>query len=301
MKKVWEFIDKRAFYIMLLPGVLLFFVFSYMPIIGIILAFKDYDYSLGMFRSPWVGLKNFEFFFRTPDAWLITRNTVLYTAVFIVLSLVLAVSLAILINELKNPSMSKVYQTIALMPHFLSYVIVAYLVYAFLSPENGWINKALMPLMHKKPISWYSEPKYWPFILTFVKMWKGIGYGSIVYLAAITGISTEFYEAAKIDGATKWQQIVHITLPGLRSIMSIMLIMSIGGLFNADFGLFYQVPMNSGALFPTTNVLGTYVYRAMGNIGFSSAAGLYISVVGFILVCTANAIVKKIDEENAMF
>ncbi len=296
-----NWVDKTAMYLMLLPGVLLLVLFQYLPKFGIILAFKKYRYDLGILGSEWCGMENFKYFFKTPDAWLITRNTVCYNLVFIILGLVLAVSLAIAFNELASKYATKVYQTIVLMPHFLSYVVVACLVFSFLSGENGIINKSLLPALGKEPINWYGESKYWPYILVFVKMWKTIGYNSIVYLAAIAGINKEYYEAAEVDGANKWQQIIHITLPGIRTMMSIMTIMAFGGIINSDFGLFYQVPMNSGLLNSTTAVLGTYIYNSMSDVGFSTAAGLYVSVVGFIMILATNWIAKKIDSESSLF
>ena len=293
--------DRTAMYFMLLPGVLLLVLFQYLPKFGIVLAFKKYRYDMGILGSEWCGLDNFKYFFKTPDAWLITRNTIAYNLVFIILGLVLAVTIAILFNELASKYAAKAYQTIVLMPHFLSYVVVACLVFSFLSGENGMVNKTILPALGKNPINWYGEPKYWPYILTFVKMWKTIGYNSIVYLAAIAGINKEYYEAAEVDGANKWQQIFHITLPGIRTMMSIMTIMAFGGIINSDFGLFYQVPMNSGLLNSTTSVLGTYIYNSMSDVGFSTAAGVYVSVVGFLMILFTNWIAKKIDPESSLF
>ena len=296
-----SFADRSAMYFMLLPGVLLLVLFQYLPKFGILLAFKNYRYDLGILGSEWCGFQNFKYFFKTPDAWLITRNTVAYNLVFIFLGLVLAVSLAIAFNEITSKYCAKVYQTIVLMPHFLSYVVVACLAFSFLSGEDGLINNSLLPALGKETISWYEEPKYWPYILVFVKMWKTVGYNSIVYLAAIAGINREYYEAAEVDGANKWQQILHITLPGIRTMMSIMTIMAFGGIINSDFGLFYQVPMNSGLLNSTTAVLGTYIYNSMSDVGFSTAAGLYVSIVGFIMILATNWIAKKIDSESSLF
>lgn len=295
------FSDRIAFYLMMIPGIIVITVFNYLPKFGIILAFKNYRYDKGIFGSDWCGLENFKYFFKTPDAWLITRNTVCYNFVFIILGLILAVAMAIALNELANKYASKVYQTIALMPYFLSYVIVAYIVFSFLSGENGILNKSILPALGIEPVNWYAEPKYWPYILTFVKMWKGVGYNSIVYLAAIAGINKEYYEAAAIDGANKWQQICHITLPGIRTMISIMTIMAFGGLFGSDFGLFYQIPMNSGLLRSTTAVLGTYIYNSMSDVGFSTAAGVYVSIIGFMLILATNWLAKKIDPESGLF
>ncbi len=296
-----KWVDKSAFYLMMFPGILCLLLFEYAPKFGLILAFKDFRYDKGILGSDWCGLDNFKYFFRTPDAWVITRNTVLYNTVFIFLGLVLAVSLAIALNEMIGRFSVKIYQTVLLMPHFLSYVVVAYLVFAFLSSESGILNHVILPALGIDPVSWYTEAKYWPVILVIVRMWKTIGYDSIVYLAAIVGIDPTYYEVAKIDGANKWQQIVHITLPGIRTMMSIMLIMAFGGIFNADFGLFYQVTKNSGMIKSTTAVLSTYIYNVKGDVGFATAAGFYVSVVGLVMVLVANKITKLIDEENSLF
>lgn len=305
MNKIRRFIDfllnEGALYLMVLPGAVLVLLFNYLPIGGIVLAFKNYAPVKGIMGSDWVGFKNFKAFFGTPDAWLITKNTLLYSVYFIVIGTILAVALALLLNELKKGLASKVYQTIGLLPHFLSYVIIAYLVYAFLGGEYGIINRSILPIFGIEPISWYSEAKYWPFILTFVANWKEIGYSSVIYLAAIAGINVEYYEAARVDGATRWQQMKHITLPCLRSIITIKLIMSVGGILGSDLGLFYNVPMNSGPLFSTTNVLSTYMFRGMGKVGFTTAAGVYCSVVGFVLTMLSNAVARKIDYDSALF
>ncbi len=286
---------------MLLPGIILLVLFQYIPKFGIILAFKNFRYDLGIFGSKWCGLDNFKIFFQTPDAWLITRNTLLYNLVFIFLGLVLSVTLAIAFNEIRGKMFAKTCQTIILMPHFLSYVIVAYLAFAFLSIKNGVLNKTILPMLGMKPVNWYSESKYWPFILVFVRMWKTVGYNSIVYLAAIAGIDKSYYEAAQLDGANKWQQIIHITLPGISTMMSVMTIMSFGDIFNSDFGLFYQVTMNSGLIKSTTSVLGTYIYNSMSDVGFSTAAGVYVSVVGFLMILLTNKIASKINPESSLF
>lgn len=305
MNKIKRFmnflLNDAAFYVMVLPGALFVLLFNYLPIGGIMLAFKNYAPSKGIWGSDWVGLKNFQAFFSTPDAWLITRNTIMYSVYFIVIGTILAVGLALLLNELNRGFANKVYQTIGLLPHFLSYVIIAYLVYAFFGSENGIVNNSLLPFLGMEPINWYSEAKYWPFILTFVANWKEVGFSSVIYLAAIAGISTEYYEAARVDGATRWQQMIHVTLPCLRPIITIKLIMSIGGILNSDLGLFYNVPMNSGPLYSTTNVLSTYIYRGMSKVGFTTAAGVYCSVVGFILTLIVNAVARKIDRDSALF
>ena len=301
LKDNWELL------VLTLPGAIWFIVFAYLPMFGIVIAFKEWKISGGfiesLIKSEWIGFKNFEFLFKSSDAWLITRNTVLYNLVFIILGIVLPVTLAILLNELLNKKLSKFYQSAMFLPYFLSWVVVSYCLFAFLSPGKGYINGIITSLGGQR-ISWYTEPKYWVFIIIFMSQWKGIGYGTVIYLASICGIDQSFYEAATIDGANKWQQIKYITLPSLKPVLIIMFITAVGGMFRADFGLFYQLPKNSGALYPVTNVIDIYVYRGLtnlGNIGMSSAAGLYQSFVGFVLILVTNGIVRKIDNENAFF
>ena len=302
ISKIKRIKKEAALYSMLIPGAVWLIIFCYMPMFGIVVAFKKYNYSLGIFGSQWSGFKNFEYFFKTPDAWIITRNTVAYNLAFIILGTITAVLLSILLSEITGRLLSKAYQTVILLPHFLSMVIVAYLLFSFLSTDYGVINRSLMKWFGIEAVSWYSESKYWPYILIFVNLWKGMGYNTVVYLATISGINAEYYEAAVIDGASKLQQVIYITLPFLKPIVTILTILALGRIFGSDFGLFYQVPMDSGALYPVTNVISTYVYRAMSsNIGISSAAGLYQAVVGFVLVVASNLLVKKFDSENALF
>ncbi len=291
-------------YSMLIPGLALMLIFNYLPMAGIVLAFKDIDYSGNIFSSPWIGLKNFEFLFRTPDAWVITRNTLLYNFAFIVLGLVLSVALAILLNELRQKKAAKLYQSLIFLPYILSWVIVSFLLYAFLSPEYGFINKYILPFLGIEKIQWYTEAKYWPYLIIFLNLWKNVGYNSVVYIAAIAGIDKQLYEAAEIDGATKWQQIKYITIPSLSTLMFILTILNIGKIFYSDFGLFYQATLNSGPLYPVTNVVDTYVFRALmvtGDTGMAAAAALYQSVLGFILVVSANYITKKIDPDKSLY
>lgn len=290
-------------WLMAMPAVLCLIIFNYIPMVGLVMAFQDLDFAKGIFTSPFIGFKNFEFLFASTDAWIVTRNTILYNVVFIVLNLFLSVGLAIIMHELTCVRYSKVLQTIYIMPHFLSMVVVATIVYAFLSPTSGFLNSILAEFGIGR-INWYAKKEAWPFILVLVNVWKHVGYNSIVYVATISGISDEYYEAALIDGATKLQQIRYITIPHMRYIIAIKLIMAIGGIFQSDFGLFYTVPRDSGSLYSVTNVLDTYIYRGMmnlNNMGMSTAAGLYQSVVGFVLVLVANKIVSKIDPETAMF
>ncbi|WP_062110738.1 ABC transporter permease [Bacillus niameyensis] len=293
---------------MVLPGTIWFLVFSYLPMFGTVIAFKKFridpdGFFASVMNSEWVGWENFKYLFNSNSAYLITRNTLLYNLTFIILGLITAVVTAILLSELANKKLAKFYQTGMLFPHFLSWVIVSYFVFTFLSIDRGLMNN-ILSWFNIDSISWYTEAKYWPFIIIFMSLWKGIGYGSIVYLAAIVGIDRTFYEAAMIDGASKWQQIKHITLPMIKPLMIVLTIMNVGKIFNADFGLFYQVPRDSGALYSVTNVIDTFVYRGLmtlGDIGMSTAAGLYQSAVGFILVIMTNYIIRKIDEESALF
>lgn len=299
-KSRWFYFKKNLpLTMMALPGIILMILFKYLPLSGIVLAFKQYNIRDGIFGSAWNGLKNFEYLFRTKDAWIITRNTLGYNLLFIVLDLVLAVTMAIILNELHQKKAAKVYQTIFMAPYFLSLVVVSFVAYSLLSVDNGFINRAF-----GLNVTWYSEPRVWPFILIIFQVWKTLGYSTVMYLGSIVGISNDYYEAALMDGATKWQQIRYITLPSLKSMMIVLTILAIGKIFYADFGLFYQLPRNSGPLFPVTNVIDTYVYRALkenGNIGMSAAASLYQSLVGFVLVLVSNFIVRKIDKDSALF
>ncbi|KKI92440.1 sugar ABC transporter permease [Bacillus sp. SA1-12] len=291
-------------FLMTLPGIIYLLINNYLPMLGIVIAFKNYNALDGFFGSEWVGLKNFEYLFKTKDALIITRNTLFYNALFIILNTIFALGLAIFLNEIKNKIAARFYQSVVILPHLISTVIVGFLVFALLSVENGFINRTVLPMMGMDPISWYSESKYWPYILTIVNMWKNIGYLSVVYLAAIIGIDKEYYEAADLDGASKWKQIRYITIPMIVPIITIMTLLAIGRIFYADFGLFYQVPLNAGAIQSTTDVIDTYVYRALlntGDIGMSSAAGMYQSLVGFTLVLISNYIVRKRSKENALF
>jgi putative aldouronate transport system permease protein len=293
-----------VFYVMMLPAIALLIINNYLPMFGVVIAFKNVNYQQGIWGSPWVGFTNFKFLFATSDAWTITRNTVLYNVVFIALNLVCAVAFAILFNEMRSKAMAKFHQSAMFLPYFLSWIVVSYLLFAFLGQEHGYVNMKVLPALGMKPVEWYSKTQYWPYILPLVNLWKNIGYYTVIYLAAIVGIDREYYEAAIIDGASKWQQIKSITLPLLTPVIITMTLLQIGRIFYADFGLFYQATLNAGALYPVTQVIDTYVYNTFlvtGNIGMSSAAGLYQSVVGLLLVLGSNLFVRKISKENALF
>ncbi|NLG87654.1 MAG: sugar ABC transporter permease [Clostridiaceae bacterium] len=289
---------------MMAPGFIYLFFNNYIPIAGLAIAFKDIDFRKGILKSDWIGFRNFEYLFKTKDALIITRNTLMYNAAFILLGIVFGVIAALLMNEVSNKRLLKFYQTAILSPQLVSWIVVSYFVYALLSIDKGMVNNRILPLLGMKEISWYTEPKYWPFIITIMQIWKTIGFNSIIYLATIVGIDSEYYEAATLDGASRGQQIIHITLPLLVPTIVTLFLIHVGRIFYADFGLFFQVPMNSGALFSTTNVIDTYVYRALlqlGDIGMSAAAGFYQSIVGFVLIVISNLIIRKFNKENALF
>ena len=291
-------------YLMMLPALLYLLINNYIPMAGMVIAFKKLNFAKGIWASPWAGLKNFKFLFASRDAWVITRNTLLYNVAFILVNMVVGIAIAILITEVRNTKLKKIYQSAILLPFLMSMVILSYIVYALLSAENGLVNNSILPLFHIDPIQWYQKPKYWPAILIIANCWKGVGYGCLIYIASLIGIDPSFYEAARLDGASKWQEITKIPLPSLVPTIITLLLLSIGRIFYSDFGLFYQVPMNSGVLFPTTNVIDTYVYRALieqGNISMSSAAGVYQSLVGFCVVMLSNWIVRRVDKDQALF
>lgn len=298
MKRFWPL------YFMFMPGVIYLFINCYIPMFGIQIAFRQYNARDGIYGSPWCGFNNFSFLFRTNDAFVMIRNTLLYNLVFISLGTVLAVSIAIILNEVRSKRAKQFYQTIILIPYLISMVIVSYLAFAFLSSGNGYINNSLLKAFGMEAIDWYNTPKYWPVILVIINVWKSLGYNMILYYATICGIDHTLYEAAVVDGASRWQQIRNVTLPSLRSTIIILTLMALGGIFRSDFGLFYQVPQNSGPLISVTQTIDTYVYRGLmqtNNIGMSSAAGVYQSVVGFILVVTANFVVRRVDNESSLF
>lgn len=290
-------------YIMALPGLIYLFINNYMPLPGLVLAFKKYNAKKGIYGSKFVGFSNFKYLFATKDAFVITRNTILYNLVFILVNTILAVFVAIMIAEMTS-KMKKVYQCLILLPYMISMVIVSYLVFGFLSSDNGFVNNTVLRWLGREPVSWYMEKKYWPFILVFVNAWKVTGYNSIIYISTILGIDRGIYESAAIDGASKWMQIRKITLPLLRPTVIMMTLLAVGRIFYSDFGLFYQVPQNQGALFAVTNTIDTYVYRGLlelGNMSMSAAAGLYQSIIGFLLIIGANLLVRKIEPDSALF
>lgn len=295
---------------MVAPGAIWLLLLRYLPMGGIILAFKNYKiypkdptFLNNLIHSKWVGLDNFKFLFTTGDSWVMIRNTLAYNIVFIILGVIIPVAFAIMMSELSKKFVAKTYQTLMFFPYFLSWVVVSYFLNAFIDAQYGLIPMA-QRAAGETAVSWYTTPGPWPYIIVFANLWKNVGYSTVLYLAAITGIDQTQYEAAAIDGASKWQQILHVTLPNLRTMIAILFILNVGKIFNADFGLFWNVPMQNGALFSVTQVIDTYIYRVLmntGNIGQSTAAGLLQNIVGFICIIGANAVVKKIDSDSTLF
>ncbi|MBQ8815345.1 MAG: sugar ABC transporter permease [Lachnospiraceae bacterium] len=302
-KKIKHLKDNLQLLSLAMPAVILLALFSYLPMFGIVLAFKNYKVPKGIWGSPWAGLENFRFFLESQDAWRVTRNTLGLNFMFIIAGTVGAVIFALIMYEVKKARHVKLYQTVSILPHFISWVAVSYIVYALLDPTKGIINRVI-EIFGGEGVSWYSEPKYWPVILLIVSLWHSVGYGSIIYYASLMGMDSGLMEAAEIDGATKLQRVWHVAIPHLVPIVIIKVILGIGGIFNADFGMFYNVTRDVGALYPTTDVIDTYVYRALmqqGNIGMSSAVGLIQSIVCTITLVLTNAVVKKISPENTLF
>jgi putative aldouronate transport system permease protein len=289
--------------IMATPGILFLLVFAYLPMVGLIIAFKDYRFADGILGSAWVGLENFRFLFGTDIAIRVTRNTLMMNTIFIIVNTTGSLVIALLLNEIYRSWASKYYQTMLFFPYFISWVIVSYFVFAFLNANTGLVNQLLVSMGLDRVI-WYRAPEFWPVILALGNFWKGVGFGSVIYLAGILAISSSYYEAAQIDGATKLQQIRHITLPLIRPLVIILVLLSIGHIFNADFGLFYFVPRDIPLLYETTDVIDTFVYRSLvelGDISMAAAAGFYQSIVGLVLVLVANWLVRRINPEEALF
>lgn len=285
-----------------LPAVIYMFIFKYVPLYGLILPFKDYKLSKGVWGSPWCGLENFKFIAGNEQILIAVRNTILYNFVWIFLGLVITIAVALLLFEMSAKSV-KVYQTAIYLPYYISWVIAAYAFSAFLDMDNGVINKMIVAF-GGEPVLWYNDPKYWPYILTIAHIWKGFGSGSVIYYAALMGIDGELFEAAKIDGASKLKQIWYISLPSIKTTVVMLTILNIGKIFYGDFGLFYNFTFNSPLLYSTTDIVDTYVFRALTNLGdisLSATVGFVQSMLGFILVMSTNLITKKIDKNSALF
>ena len=291
-------------YLMMVPGALYLLINNYIPMFGLVIAFKQVDFQKGILGSPWCGLQNFQFLFQTRDAFVITRNTILYNVCFILLNTVIGIIFAIFICDITWKIGKKIYQSALLFPYLMSWVIVGYIIYALFSMQYGIANKTILPMLGINPVMWYNTPKYWPAILIITNTWKGIGYGCLIYISSINGIEASYYEAAELDGANKLQQVWNITIPEILPSVITLTLLSIGRIFYSDFGLFYQIPRDSGLLYSVTDTIDTYVYRGLmklGNIGMSSAVGFYQSIVGFILVLFSNWVVGKISPDNALF
>ncbi len=301
MKEFWHNVWKhRAYAVMSLPVFLILFFIMYVPMAGLCMAFKDFDFTKGIWGSPWNGLENFKFLIASKKIFVnITTNTLMYYLIFTIIGTFLNVVLAIAIDQFAFKKVGKSMQTIMIIPVFISYAAVQFIVYAFISTDTGILNNSLG--IHTR---FYSTAKLWPYILTIVKMWNSVGYGSVLYMSVLAGIDTELYEAAEIDGANKWQKIWHITLPSLIPMITVMLLLSVGGIMHSDTGLFYQVTRNSGMLYSTTQVIDSYVLNAIfknSNFGFTAATSFFQSVVGLFLMLIANGAVRKIAPENALF
>nr|WP_240548357.1 ABC transporter permease subunit [Paenibacillus lignilyticus] len=285
-----------------MPALLFVFAFSYLPMFGLVMAFQNYTYSGGIFGSDWAGFKNFEFFFNSQDAFRVTRNTILMNAACIILGLAASVVCGLLLAEMGKRAV-RFFQTILFFPYFLSWVVVGYLTYILLNPSYGVINHVLESF-HFTGIDWYSDPKYWPYILILTYLWKNVGYTAIIFFTGLMSIDPSYYEAAQIDGASRFQQIMRISIPLLMPLILLLFMLNVGRIFFSDFGMFYFVPQNAGALYSVTDVIDTYVYRSLrvvGDIGMATAVGLYQSVVGFILVLFTNYIVKRVNPDSSMF
>ncbi|KRF42986.1 ABC transporter permease [Paenibacillus sp. Soil787] len=295
-----------SFYVMVLPGLIYLIIFNYLPMFGAVIAFKDYNPIKGVWSSEWIGFKNFEFFFKSDALWRVTFNTIFYNLLIIVLVTSIAILFAILLQETGSRMRTAFYKSVMLLPFFLSWVVGDYIVYALLNVDQGLLN-GIRHFFGMAPIQWYGEPSYWRIIMPLAFILKSVGYTSVIYVAAITGISSDYYEAAEIDGAGKFQKARFITIPLLIPVIIILTLLSLGKIFNGglgDWGAFYTLPRQSGVLFSTTDVIDTYVFRALrtvSDIGMSSAVGLYQAVVGLVMVLISNYLVKKYDPESSLF
>ena len=307
IKKKSSFIQEirknHLLYLLTLPAILLIFVFAYLPIFGIVIAFQDYNPIKGIFGSDFVGFKNFRFFLESNEIFKVLFNTVYLNLLFIMCGTIVSVSIAVMFSELKSKKYKVITQTMVTLPNFLSWTVVAMIVSVFFTYQGGMLNKILNAFGFES-IAFFNEAAYWPFFLVCIKIWHGAGFGSIVYLAAISGINPEIYESAAMDGASRWGKIWHITLPLLKPTVILLLLLAIGGIFYGDIGMIYAIVGKNALLYPTTDVIDTYVYRALtdlGDISMSAAVGFFQSVVGFVLVVTANQITRKLSKDSALY
>lgn len=298
-KNMWK---HRVHILMAMPTFLIMFFFLYVPMGGLVMAFKNFNYNDGILGSPWKDpiLGNFNFLTASKDLFVnMTTNTLMYYVIFTVLGTFLNVVLAVCIDQMVFKKLGSALQSILIIPIFISYAAVQFIVYAYLSTDNGMINH-----LFGSSIRWYSEAKYWPIVLTIVKMWNSVGYGSVLYMSVLAGVDQQLYEAAQIDGANKWKQIIHITIPSLIPMITVMLLLSVGNIMRSDTGLFYQVTRNSGTLVSTTRVIDSYVLNQIlgsSNFGFTAAASFFQSIVGLILIIIANFVVRKVEPDGALF
>lgn len=298
-----RFLTNLSLFTMALPGLAMLFVFNYMPMFGLVIAFKDYRFARGIFGSDWVGFRNFKFIFGVGMGWRIVGNTVFYNLIFIFSGLVGALLLALLVNEIHQHRLSRVYQAMSFLPHFVGWVVVGIFANLFLRSDGGLINKLLLNLGQQK-LNFYQSPQYWPFIMAAINLWKGVGFGSITYLTGILGISDEYYEAAQIDGANRWQQMWFITLPLLMPLIITVTLLQLGGIFRGNLEMFQQMVGNNPLLYPTTDIIDTFVFRSLlnlGNLGMSGAASLFQSVVGLVMIMATNRLVRWLREEQALY
>jgi putative aldouronate transport system permease protein len=298
-----RFLTNLSLFVMALPGLAMLFVFNYMPMFGLVIAFKDYRFARGIFGSDWVGLRNFRFIFGVGMGWRIVGNTVFYNLIFIFSGLAGALLLALLVNEIHQHRLSRVYQAMAFLPHFVGWVVVGIFANLFLRSDGGLVNKLLLNLGQEK-LNFYQSPQYWPFIMAAVNLWKGVGFGSITYLTGILGISDEYYEAAQIDGANRWQQMWFITLPLLLPLIITVTLLQLGGIFRGNLEMFQQMVGTNPLLYPTTDIIDTFVFRSLlnlGNLGMSGAASLFQSIVGLLMIMATNRLVRWLREEQALY
>ncbi len=298
-----ELVKNRVLYLMLLPTIIFFLIFSYFPMIGIYYAFTRFDFNTTMFNAPFIGLENFEFLWKSGTLTKLTLNTIGYNIAFIFLGHGLAIFVAILLSELSGKWFKKITQSVMFLPYFVSFVILSVIVYNIFNYDNGFFNSMLTSFGMEK-VDVYSKPVLWIFLIIFFFLWKNIGYNMVIYLATITGISSEYYEAAQIDGANIFQRIWYITLPMLKSTFVVLLLFALGSIMKGQFDLFYQLVGNNGLLYNTTDIIDTYVFRSLKvtfDMGMATAAGLYQSLFGFVLIMTVNYIIRKINDEYALF
>ncbi|BBI31713.1 ABC transporter permease [Cohnella abietis] len=300
-----ELVRNRALLLMFLPAATLLFLFNYLPLAGLVIAFKNFDFSKGIFGSDWAQpfFNNFDYLISSETAYRAVRNTILLNALFIAAGLVFEVGLALLLNEIRNKYFKRITQSLTFLPFFISWIVVGVFAYNLMNFESGAINRIIQSLGFD-PVDFYSEAGLWPFILTLAVRWKVTGYGTIIYLAALTSVDNSYYEAASIDGATRWQQTRYISLPMLKPTIMILTLLAVGRIMNADFGMFYAMIGDAALLFPTTDVIDTFVYRSLrksGDIGMASAAGFVQSTVAFVLVLVSNYIARRTDKDSAIF